>query len=673
MNRIQNLFAAAVIAGACVSALQAEQVARGAMPSVDAMLGAAMHQQEVEGDLQAAATTYKKVLADPRATAEIRAKAQAQLNRIEEQLAGRTSVTVPTKTAPISSRVYSHRNTNIGFGVPSRDGRYLPMVQFEAGGDLYVRTVATGEMRQLTQAGTLGVNNRPEYAGKAVFTADGRRLAFAWKKATGYELHLIDSDGRNQRVVSSNPEHEWLGPVAWAADGARVLVTINVKGNVGQIAWMSVADGEIQVLKTMPWSSLGTVSLSPDGRHVVYDAADAEPGRRTVFLLSADAAMQVALSDGTSRNEVVGWSPDGQLVMFATNRSGADELWAVNVANGTPSGSPHLVKREFAGVRPLGITAAGTLFYATVATTGAAYVANVDWESGTVTGEKKISGNVVVDFGADWSPDGESIAYVAHRGSTLDRRFIGVYSVTTNTHREVAPPEDFHVFVNGGNLWSPDGKSFLVTGGNSTIRQGAFAVDMTTGQTRLLVSRPGAQIQIPSWTSDGKGLLYRLRDQFKPRSLTFIRNLEDGTDRQITHGMEDAQHVSFSASPDGRMLALHPASPDMKPSLNVVPVDGGEPRRLFEPPPDHVLWTVGWTRDSQRVIFWTRRQGQPGSTQMWTIPVAGAAPTRLQLPNAVTEVRVHPDGRQVVYSITHMHQEVWTMQNLTAAATVSSR
>lgn len=669
---LKLIVAVALLAG--TAGVFAQQRSAGAAQSVDALMGAALHQQEVDGDQQAAAATYKKVVADPRATAEIRARAQAQLDRIQAVANHQPAPRASTVLAPTATRLYSHKTTNIGFGGPSADGRYLPVVQFEAGGDLYIREVATGEMRRLTHKGSVGLVNRPEeYAGQAVFTADGRRLAFAWKNANGYELHLIDSDGRNERTVSQNPEHDWLGPVAWAADGTRVLATANAKGNVGQIGWMSLADGKMRVLKTLSWTALGKVALSPDGRHIAYDAAGTGPGRRMVFLLSADGASQAELTDGASLDEVIGWTPDGRTVLISTNRAGTTELWALPVADGKTNGAPRLVKRDLGRVQPLGVSASGSLFYTAVATTGAAYTATVDWESGHVGGANKISSNVIVDFGVDWSPDGKSLAYIAHRGSTLDRRFIEVYSVTTKTHREVRPPEDFDVFVNGGNLWSPDGKTFLVTGGNSTVRQGAFAVDMATGQTRLLVSRSGAAIHRPEWMSGGKALLYRVRDQFKPRSLIFIRHLEDGTDRQITHGVEEAEHVGFTASPDGRLLAFQPASPDMQPSLNIIPVQGGQSRRLFELPADQRMWLVGWTPDSKHILYWVRREGQRQNTQMWAIPVDGGMPTRLDFPAEVTEVRVHPDGRQVGYSITHMNSEVWTLDNLGAVATSPSR
>ena len=51
--------------------------------------------------------------------------------------------------------------------------------------------------------------------------------------------------------------------------------------------------------------------------------------------------------------------------------------------------------------------------------------------------------------------------------------------------------------------------------------------------------------------------------------------------------------------------------------------------------------------------------------QVWRIPVDGGAPQKWEQPwKGLASLRVHPDGKRVVYNMYQPGSEIWAMENL---------
>jgi tricorn protease len=105
----------------------------------------------------------------------------------------------------------------------------------------------------------------------------------------------------------------------------------------------------------------------------------------------------------------------------------------------------------------------------------------------------------------------------------------------------------------------------------------------------------------------------------------------DGTDvRRLTAhpGIESGPHFS----PDGKLVAFT-GEYDGNIDVFVVPLEGGAPRRLtHHPGPDIAL---GFTPDGASVLYSSPREVHTMRyTQLYTVSVAGGAPTKLPVPNA---------------------------------------
>lgn len=709
MRRRKTSLIATALLIALVSALSAQQPAGS--QSIDALIGAAMHQQEVEGNLPAAADIYRKVVSDVRASRPVQAKALMQLARINERLAspdssqqynrlirefpeqsslvaeararlaalGGTGATTPVgRPGELTARKIWSRNAPL-WGV-SADGRYLAFGHLN---NVFLRDTRNGSERQLTRGGVFLAKEAPEYPNDARFSRDDRRLAYGWHRSEGYQLRVIAFEGTGERVITNNPEHVWLGPVDWPPDGTRVLVKIHSRGDVGQIAWVTLADGAIQVLKTVPWTALGRIALSPDGRFIAFDQRnDDRPATRSVFVLSADGSKQTSLTDGLSRDEVTGWTPDGGGLAFVTYRNGSPALWLQPWRGGQASGVARMLKRDIGAIEPLGFAKDGSLFYRQNVATGHAYVASIDWDSSRVVEPRVISANLVSDGGTAWSPDGSQVAYIAHRGTEVRRRFIAVHTLEGSTTREFAPGEDLLVQSTGGHKWSPDGKSYLFNGGPDQQSSTTFAMDLRNGAVRPLLHFTNAYAQIPQWLNGGRSLLTLVRDRLKPNAELFVYDLESGTRQQLRHGFEAMRVGGFLASPDERTVAFIVATNEPPNVLRLMPLAGGSPRTLVEAAPGLALFPSAWTPDSRRIIYsrsdrsrnragGPRQPNEPQEVSLWVVSGDGGESRRLSFPHAAHSLDIHPDGRRITYSVSDNEIEVWKTGRLSPAAGAS--
>jgi hypothetical protein len=141
-------------------------------------------------------------------------------------------------------------------------------------------------------------------------------------------------------------------PCDWSPDGKWIASGLRRKDGTGQLALIDALDGTVRVLKSVTeWSSTSnnrSLFFSPDGKYLAYG-----DGQQS-FVIAVDASREAVLFQHDSQNTVMGWSPDGQFVLFSSDRSGAVGLWAIGVKDGRPSGEPVLVKPDLLVAGPDG-------------------------------------------------------------------------------------------------------------------------------------------------------------------------------------------------------------------------------------------------------------------------------------------------------------------------------
>jgi len=660
----------------------------------------ALAKERAEGNLEEAIALYKKVIAEAKDEA-LAAKAQLRIGFCYEKLGlseaqkafqkvvdNYPSQTEAVKTAKEklsilikAKSVVEKGEMEFGIrpvwpklkwdieGAPSPDGKYLSYVDWDTG-DLAYRELATGKTHRLTDI----EKGSQESAYGSSWSPDSTQIAYCWEndQEKYYDLRVIRIDNKEPRILQRVGYYDsWIGPCDWTPDGKHILVRLLEEPF--KFGLVSAADGSLRIIKEIdilePHNNPKGGKFSPDGKYIVYDSQqNADSPNHDIFLLSADGAINVPLAPHPAHESLVGWAPDGKLVVFKSDRTGTIDLWLIAVENGKQTGDPVLLRRNIGAIDPLGITRNGSFYYNIGGGLRSdVYTAAINPKTGEIislpkklalTFEGKNSGPV-------WSPDGKHIVYISKRRPS-DRRILCIYSVGTGKIREI-PHKNQVAFPR----WSPDGRFLLVY----VLGEGIFKVDVQTEDFSLLLEPKGQQA--PNISPDNNSLFYVRFDRGKKVTHVMARDLKTGEEREL-YSIPFYTH-NLVLSRDGQQLALMCSenpyeNKKKKHVLKIIPVDGGDvkERLSFMQVGGWGLVDVSWSPDGQ-YIFFTRISSKqnkdgPPNWELWRIPVEGGDAENLGLMmKKLPTISIHPDGQQIVMSSYTIgaapSPEVWVMEN----------
>lgn len=560
-------------------------------------------------------------------------------------------------------------------GSVSPDGRYLSDVDWTTG-DLALRDLLTGTMRRLTNDGLF--LEEPSFS---VISPDGKEVAYNWFNKNGPpDLRVVRVDGTASRVLYSDKGALAL-PTDWSRDGKYILAFV-YKGSRAQIAVISVADGSVRVLNTPHGLSLKN-KFSPDGRYVAYDFPQQQDSdNRDIFLLAVDDGTEIRLIEHAADDQLLGWTPDGNHILFGSDRSGTMSAWMIPVADGKPQGSPELVKQDIGQAVPMGFTRSGAFYYGLEIGTSDVYTAEYDPATGKVLTPPQNAAQRFVGSNSSpaWSPDGQFLAYISSRTPRLlghHPEVISIRSLKTGEERDLRPKLSF---LWGPIRWSPDGRVILVPGKDSKGQHGLFLVDAQTAEVTPAVLREDRAIDFAAWFPDGKRLLYSSQpwEASTTRASVVIRDLATSEEKVLFQPAPGVEIADAALSPDGRQVALTLLEKETRSSvLRVFSVAGGDASELVraKEPETLVGNSLSWSPDSRYIIFgWARATNQERKTQLLAISPGGGEPLTLGLAmHSISSVSFHPDGRRLAFVGREGKDkvEVWVLENFLPKATAA--
>ena len=609
--------------------------------------------------------TYERLVRDYGDQNEAAAQARARLAAISSKVVSRSSEMV-------TRRIWAGPGEYIG-GSLSPDGRYLSCVDW-ATGDLAIRDLATGKLRHLTNTTGSG-----ESAFFSSISPDGKEVAYIWFGKDGPDLRLVGWDGSAPRVVYAS-KGVYPFPTDWSPDGKHILTLVYKEPTTYQIAVISVVDGSVRILKTLDSYSL-KATFSPDGRYIAYDVPREQGSdNREIFLLAADGSREIRLVEHPADDQLLGWTPDGNYILFASDRSGTMSAWLQRVSDGKPQGPPDLVKQDIGQAQPVGFTRTGSFYYGLVIGSSDVFTAGYDPATGMVVtqAEKTAQRFTGSNFSPAWSPDGQFLAYISSRRPGLighRPEVISIRSLKTGEERDL--PAKL-AFIWGPIRWSPDGRSILVPGKDRKIQHGFFLVDVQTGDVTPAVWWGDSEISNPAWFSDGRRLLYNEshRESGTITETIVVHDLQTGRKTELFRAAAGSTIDDIALSPDDRQVALTLLEKQNKSSvLKLLPVAGGETSELIRAKEPEVIVgdSLSWSSDSLYIVFGRAKstsqemQGDFPSgrkTQLLAISSRGGEPHTLGLAmDSAHNLSFDPTGHHVAFAAGMAKSEIWVMEN----------
>ncbi|MDR1717215.1 MAG: transporter [Dysgonomonas sp.] len=177
--------------------------------------------------------------------------------------------------------------------------------------------------------------------------------------------------------------------------------------------------------------------------------------------------------------------------------------------------------------------------------------------------------------------------------------------------------------------------------------------DVTTGE-RTIVKEFPYLIEAPDWTPDGKYLIYNSEGLIYKLPVN-----SSGEPELIDTGFATRCNNDHLMSPDGKLMAIsHRSLPDGRPTIFVLPGEGGEPKQVTPSLPSYMH---GWSPDGKMLTYCANRNGE---MDVYTISIDGTNETRLTTSEGLNDgPEYSPDGEYIWFNSMHTGlMQIWRMK-----------
>lgn len=472
---------------------------------------------------------------------------------------------------------------------PSTNGRE---VVFTYAGDLYTAPLTGGEARRLT--------SHEGYEMFPRFSPDGSKIAFTGHYDGNTEVYLIDRNGgQPQRLTytATNARDDIgdrMGPnnivMTWSPDGKNIVYRNRIGDGFTGRLWTVSPEGGMP--DDIPLPEGGFCSYSPDGKKLAYNRVMREFRNwkyyrggmaDDIWVYDPEAKSVKNITENPAQDIIPMWI--GDEIFFISDRDMTMNLFAYNTRTGKtekvtdytdydikfPSTDGKRIVFEKGGwiynfdpatrkAEKIDIRMAPEanqarqehknveryVTAASISPDGERLAVTARGEVFDVPAAKGVTRNITRtpganERGAEWSPDGKSIAYISDRTGETE---IWLQSAAGGEPKQLTTGNDTYI---RSLQWSPDSRHILYTDRKNRIVE----VDPVAATKRTVTQNPESEFYDVSYSPDSRWITYT-RPESNSMSVVYVRNLADGREIAVTEKWYDSSSPRFSA--DGRYL-----------------------------------------------------------------------------------------------------------------------
>jgi len=462
-----------------------------------------------------AINAYQKIISEYSDQKDIASLARKKMQSLK------SNTNIKLSTGLISERLEKDVNGEYWLDNFSPDGRYyLYTNAINNVAELMICDLQTGKRDSLTTGNVTkyGVDSSQPWGSK--WSLKGNKIAYNWglwglspKDAKIREIHLIDKNGDNKQVILSGQEGEIPNLEGFTNDGKSLLGTLLIEESdkkTQQLVLISIADKNFEVLKNFGKRHASNFSYSPDGKYLLYDKAQLKLGNRDIFVMSMDDMMETQITKNNTNNWEPKWSPNGDQILFLSDRIGTKGLYKIAFENGKPIGKPKNIKNNLGdSISMMGISTDGSVYYE--AENGRNDVFTIDLDekfNNDIYKVTQITNPALKSGGglAKYSKDGRYISYLGNpniintSNEEVDfnlghKYYINIYDTKTKTSKLLNL--DIYLNHNGYKYmyhvpsWSYHENKLLVHGRiKENYEGGFFTVDVLTEKITAVLTVP---------------------------------------------------------------------------------------------------------------------------------------------------------------------------------------
>ncbi|HEV8146868.1 MAG TPA: S41 family peptidase [Bryobacteraceae bacterium] len=488
-----------------------------------------------------------------------------------------------------------------------------PELAFVSGGDIWVAPSKGGEAHLLV--------SHPADESRPLYSPDGNRLAFVSTRTGGGDIYVLTLATGELKRLTFDDGMDQLD--AWSRDGKWIYFSSGSKdvGRKNDIFRVSADGGTPMAVSADRFVNEFQAAPAPDGSTIAFAArgnGDQQWWRNghshldeSEIWVRKENGSYEKMIDLTGRNAWPMWMPDGKQLYFMSDRAGAQNLWTMTT-----------------GAKPKQVTkfTSGRVLWPSIGYDGKEVVFEHDfkiWKLDTKTGEAfnvpitlvgsaagpGITHQTLAQFtDLSLSPDGRKLALAGHGDIFAAGAREGGEALRVTR----SPEPETQV------SWAPDSSRIVYIGERNAVNH-VFLFDFTKKSETQLTS-DALPDQGPEFSPDGKSVSY-IRNRRELR----VMDLESKQDRVVATGAIGGGFGGggYAWSLDGKWIAYAAAGNSALRNVWVVPAAGGEPHQISFLANGNG-GSIRWNPDGKSLIFSTGQRTE--SPQIAKIDLVPRAP-----------------------------------------------